>query len=191
WQGESRGLSRRRRINRRAGLHRHATHANRRRAQRAHRAGRGRERRERQHRTGGWPARHHAARPIQRPHAAKAKLKNTNNGARWADFRRAPIPVSKLCNGSKAFSSAGREIFRTNVSFTKSRSSRCSRGWVWARMVCRRRADGGRSVAGVFAYRKTAQQLTRLNELVPVIERETLSPPTTVSFGDSSTKTAA
>ena len=58
-------------------------------------------------------------------------------------------------------------------------------------MVCRRRADGGRSVAGVFAYRKTAQQLTRLNELVPVIERETLSPPTTVSFGDSSTKTAA
>src|SRR5437762_808772 len=39
-------------------------------------------------------------------------------------------------------------------------------------------------------YRKTAQQLARLNELVPVIERETLSPPTTVSLGDCSVKTA-
>src|SRR5439155_5904174 len=133
-QGESRGLSRRRRITRRSGLHRHAAHANRRRAQRAHRTGRGREQRERQHRTGGWPAWHHAARPIQGPHAAKARLKNTLNGARRAYFRRAPILFQgqiRLCNGSKAFSSAAREIFRTNVSFTKSGSSRCSRGWGW------------------------------------------------------------
>src|SRR5204863_90359 len=81
-QAESRGLSRRRRITGRSGLHRHAADANRRRAQCAHRTGRGRERRERQHRTGGWPAWHHAARPIQWPFAAKARLKNTLNGAR-------------------------------------------------------------------------------------------------------------
>jgi amino acid transporter len=39
-------------------------------------------------------------------------------------------------------------------------------------------------------YRKAAQQLARLNELVPVIERETASPTPTVSLGDPSAKTA-
>ena len=59
------------------------------------------------------------SRCVQWPHAAKARLKNALNGARWADFRRAPISFQgqiRLCNGSKAFSSAAREIFRMRAS---------------------------------------------------------------------------